>query len=125
MQNTWRKAADGLAYFAVSALLVMRVLMRSSCPYRAAMCSGVFPFLSSQSISAPLAIKTTKKNRSQQLVHKNKGQQERAMKTTKQIQTVFNDLLRSTKPSMDSRHVERSLPIFTLEHNKNIQKSER
>lgn len=42
-----------LAYLAVSAPLVMRVLIRSSWPYRAAMCSGVFPFLSSQSISAP------------------------------------------------------------------------
>lgn len=47
------KKTDMLTYFAVSALLMMRVLIRSSCPYRAAMCSGVFPFLSSQSISAP------------------------------------------------------------------------
>lgn len=41
-------------YFEVSAPLVMSVLMRSSCPYRAAMCRGVLPFLSSQSISAPV-----------------------------------------------------------------------
>lgn len=46
-----------VTYFAVSAPLVIRVLINSSWPYLAAMCKGVFPFLSSQSISAP-AIKT-------------------------------------------------------------------
>ncbi len=56
--NSCWKREDRLTYLAVSALLVMRVLMRSSCPYRAAMCSGVFPFLSSQSISAPLEKET-------------------------------------------------------------------
>lgn len=40
-------------YFAVSAPLVIRVLISSSWPYLAAMCKGVFPFLSSQSITAP------------------------------------------------------------------------
>ena len=42
------------AYFAVSAPLVIRVLISSSWPYRAAICKGVFPFLSSQSITAPM-----------------------------------------------------------------------
>lgn len=42
-----------ITYFAVSAPLVIRVLISSSWPYRAAMCKGVFPFLSSQSITAP------------------------------------------------------------------------
>lgn len=44
------------SYLAVPAPLVISVLMRSSCPYRAAMCRGVFPFLSLQSISAPTHI---------------------------------------------------------------------
>lgn len=43
-----------VTYFAVSAPLVIRVLINSSWPYLAAMCKGVFPFLSSQSISAPI-----------------------------------------------------------------------
>lgn len=47
------KAQRGMTHFEVSAPLVMSVLMRSSCPYRAAMCRGVLPCLSSQSISAP------------------------------------------------------------------------
>lgn len=42
-----------VTYFAVSAPLVINVLISNSWPYRAAMCKGVFPFLSSQSISAP------------------------------------------------------------------------
>lgn len=48
-------AIDALVstYFAVSAPLVIRVLISSSWPYLAAMCKGVFPFLSSQSITAP------------------------------------------------------------------------
>lgn len=65
--NAWEKPAERLTYLAVSALLLTSVLMRSSCPYRAAMCSGVFPFLSSQSISAPSGEKETSKHTKQAL----------------------------------------------------------
>jgi len=38
-----------------SAPLVIRVFIKSSWPYRAATCSGVFPSLSTQSISPPVS----------------------------------------------------------------------
>lgn len=100
---------------AVPAPLVISVLMRSSCPYRAAMCRGVFPFLSLQSISAP-----THTEKHMTLLD--------SMHFSERIQrnrrlTVLNDRLRSREPSMDCSHVQRCLTILTLCEEKKMEYS--
>lgn len=79
------------------------------------MCSGVFPFLSSQSISAP---SEGKKLHNTALVYTSIKMRRNKAAFLDDL-TVLNDGLRARKPPMNGCHVQGSFSIFTLNQNTN------
>lgn len=73
------------------------------------MCSGVLPFLSSQSISAP----SEKHKQALQVLQFSMRNKANEAERSQEL-TILDDRLRPRKPAMDGSHVEGSLPIFTL-----------
>lgn len=92
-----------------SAPLVIRVFINSSWPYRAATCSGVFPSLSTQSISPPVS-ETLVLLMYMQISHRLKV----GFKQSKNSFTVLDERLGACKSSMNCRQMKRAFPITTL-----------
>lgn len=77
------------------------------------MCRGEFPFLSSESISAPVNTKLKSVHTSVTRTEEGGKQEQQQQKTTVRL-TALNDSLRSGEPAVNGSHVEGRLPIFTL-----------
>ncbi len=92
-----------------SAPLVIRVFINSSWPYRAATCSGVFPSLSTQSISPPVS-ETLVLLMCMQISHRLKV----GFKQSKNSFTVLDERLGACESSMNCRQMKRAFPITTL-----------
>lgn len=107
-----------MPYLAVSAPLVIRVLISSSWPYLAATWRGVLPYLSTQSISPP---DEQRQRQREQTRGRRWNRSKRREETSTLVPvgvTVLDENLRACEASVNGCHVQGALPFFALENSR-------